>query len=99
MTSVRGMKARSEPQHWHQSGGGKGYQEREALDAGFSVGQAVGVDAFDQVVAGGGDEDGGGGDWERSEFAGGLGHAHDEGIDVGDSHDGGQDVDAGSAEI
>jgi len=65
----------------------------------LAIGEAVGVDALDEVVAGGGDEDRSSGDVEGCQSAGGLGHAHDEGIDVGDAHDGGEGVDPGASEI
>jgi len=40
------------------------------LHAGLAVGQAEGVNPFDDIVAGGGDGDGGGGDFESSESGG-----------------------------
>ena len=88
-----------DPEEWDEAEQGERSEKDEALHASFAVGEAVGVDALDDVVAGGGDEDGSGSDGERGERARRLGHAHDERIDVGDAHDGGQSIDACRAQV
>src|SRR5579863_8036333 len=90
---------RSNPEERDEAGDGEGDQQRQALAAGGAVGERVRVDAFDDVVAGGGDEHRSGGGVVGSQRARGLGQAHDERIHVGDAHDGGKDVHAGSAKI
>ena len=87
------------PEQWQQAGQSEGHQKGKALAAGLAIGESVGVDPLDHVIAGGGDQDRGGRDFERSERAGGLGHAQDEGIDIGDAHDGREDVDACVTEV
>lgn len=46
------------PEERDKTAGGECGQEAKGLNACSFIGQAVGVNSFDQVVAGGGDQDG-----------------------------------------